>query len=101
MGGNEARSGPERQERRTVYYSGRVQGVGFRYTARSAAQQFEITGFVRNLDDGRVQIVVEGRADEIDGFLKRLRDEMGQYIQDVDVSTSVASGEFERFEIER
>jgi len=46
-------------------------------------------------------MVVEGRADEIDGFLKRLRDEMGRYIQDVDVSTSVASGEFEQFEIER
>jgi acylphosphatase len=58
-------------------------------------------GFVRNLDDGRVQMVVEGRADEIDGFLKRLRDEMGRYIQDVAVSTSEASGKFERFEIER
>jgi acylphosphatase len=53
------------------------------------------------LDDGRVQIVVEGSASEIDGVLKRLADEMGRYIRDVAVSTSEASGEFGRFEIER
>lgn len=99
MGRDEAKSG--RQERRTIYYTGHVQGVGFRYTARAAAQPFNVAGFVRNLDDGRVQLVVEGRADEIDGFLKRLADEMGRHIRHVDVSTSEASGEFERFEIER
>jgi acylphosphatase len=90
-----------RQERRTVYYTGHVQGVGFRYAARTVAQRYDVTGFVRNLDDRRVQIVVEGRADEIDGFLKRLADEMGRYIRHVDMSTSEANGEFERFEIER
>ena len=41
-------------ERRTVYYSGHVQGVGFRYETRSLANQFDVTGFVQNLDDGRV-----------------------------------------------
>jgi len=101
MGRDEARSGAGQKKRRTVHYTGHVQGVGFRYTARATAQQFDVAGFVRNLDDGRVQIVVEGRADEIDGFLKRLADEMGRYIRHFDVSTSEASGEFERFEIER
>ena len=101
MGRDDEGSREGRQERRTVYYTGHVQGVGFRYTARAAAQQFDVAGLVRNLDDGRVQIVVEGRADEIDRFLKRLSDEMGRYIRDVGMSTSAASGEFERFEIER
>lgn len=101
MGRDEARSGAGQPQRRTVYYTGRVQGVGFRYTARSVAQQFDVAGFVRNLEDGRVQIVVEGSVGEIDGFLKRLADEMGRYIRRVDVSTSEASGEFEGFEVER
>jgi acylphosphatase len=101
MGRDEARSGAGRQERRTVYYTGQVQGVGFRYTARAVAQPFEVAGFVRNMDDGRVQIVAEGIAEEIDAFLKRLADEMGRHIRRVDVSTSEASGEFDRFEIER
>jgi acylphosphatase len=99
--GDEAKPGTGRQERRTVYYAGHVQGVGFRYTARAVAQQYDVAGFVRNLDDGRVEIVAEGRADEIDGFLKRLADELGRYIRHVDVNTSEASGEFGRFEIER
>ena len=101
MGRDEAKSGAGRQERRTVYYTGRVQGVGFRYSARSVAQQFDVTGFVRNLDDGRVQIVVEGSASEIDAFLKRIAEEMGRHIRSADVSKSEASGEFDAFEIER
>jgi acylphosphatase len=101
MSRDEAKSGTGRQERRTAHYTGHVQGVGFRYTARTVAQRYDVSGFVRNLDDGRVQVVVEGRADEIDGFLKRLADEMGRYIRHVDVSASSANGEFERFEIER
>jgi acylphosphatase len=67
----------------------------------SLAQQFEVAGFVRNLDDGRVQIVVEGSAGEIDELLQHLSQRMGQYIKKLDVSTSEARGEFERFEIER
>ena len=53
-----------------VYYAGRVQGVGFRYTVRSLAARFDVTGFVRNLPDGRVHLVVEGDAGEIDAFLE-------------------------------
>ncbi len=54
--------------------SGRVQGVGFRYTAKGVAQRFAVTGFVRNLSDGRVELVVEGDAAEVtdDATLRRL-----------------------------
>src|SRR5471030_2081507 len=48
------------RRRMKVFYSGRVQGVGFRYTARTVAAGFEITGYVRNLPDGRVELVAEG-----------------------------------------
>jgi acylphosphatase len=86
-------------QRRTVYYSGHVQGVGFRYTTRTKAQQYEVTGYVENLDDGRVLVVVEGRPEEIERFLANLGETMQQFIRRADVSQSPATGEFRLFEI--
>ena len=87
-------------ERRTAHYSGRVQGVGFRYTARQIAESFDVTGYVQNLDDGRVRVVAEGEAAELDRFLGRIAETMARYIRNVDVSTAEASGEFDRFGVE-
>src|SRR5262245_5367074 len=58
---------------RMVYYSGQVQGVGFRATAERIAKDYPVTGWVKNLADGRVQMVAEGPADAIDDFLKAIR----------------------------
>ena len=55
-----------------VFYEGRVQGVGFRYTVRQIAKEYEVTGWVRNLLDGRVELLVSGNADEVDGFLETI-----------------------------
>jgi len=88
-------------ERRTVYYSGRVQGVGFRYETRFLAQQFEVTGYVQNLDDGRVLLVAEGAKDEIERFLERIAESMSRHIRNVAQSSSSATGEFNEFRIER
>jgi len=68
-------------ERRRVYYSGRVQGVGFRFTSQHLAQSFEISGYVRNLDDGRVELVAEGETAELESFLDSIRDAFGDKIQ--------------------
>jgi len=70
-------------ERRRVYYSGRVQGVGFRFTAERLAQRFRVAGFVRNLDDGRVELLAEGEAAEVAAFLDAVRREMDPYILDI------------------
>ncbi|HOB98565.1 MAG TPA: acylphosphatase [Verrucomicrobiota bacterium] len=51
-----------------IWYSGHVQGVGFRYSVRSVAQGYEVAGLVRNLLDGRVELVAEGTRDELDAF---------------------------------
>ena len=57
-----------------VFYEGRVQGVGFRYSARRVASGFDISGYVRNLPDGRVELLASGDPREVDDFLHALRD---------------------------
>lgn len=86
-------------QRCEVYYSGRVQGVGFRYTVRSLAGRFPVTGFVRNLPDERVHLVVEGEPSDVRTFLDAVRAAMGRYVRDVQETITPATGRFETFEI--
>jgi acylphosphatase len=88
-------------ERRTIHFSGRVQGVGFRYTAQIIARDYDVTGYVRNLDDGRVEMVVEGAADEIDRLVASIRERMAGFVRSVASDTSAATGEFRSFSIAR
>ncbi len=90
---------PEEAQRREVHYSGRVQGVGFRYTTRSIAQQFAVTGYVKNLPDGSVELVVEGRPEEIQAMLRAVQAEMGRYIRDVRDTPSRATDGFSGFDV--
>ena len=55
-----------------VFYEGRVQGVGFRYSVRQIAKGFDITGSVRNLRDGRVELLVAGEEDEVRAFVEAI-----------------------------
>jgi len=84
-------------ERRTVLFSGSVQGVGFRYTACRAADGRGVTGYVRNLPDGRVECVAEGGRDEVNTFFADLSDRMRAYIRGREQDTSAATGEFSSF----
>ena len=85
-----------------VLYSGRVQGVGFRYTVKSVASGFELTGAVRNLPDGRVELFAEGAGDELQAFVQAIRESgMEHFIQKEDVSWGEAKNEFRGFEIVR
>ena len=86
-------------QQREVYYAGRVQGVGFRYTVRSLASQFSVTGFVRNLPDGRVHLVAEGATAEVDRFLDAVKVEMGYAIGGIQEVERPAAGRCQGFEI--
>ena len=86
-------------EARRVLYSGRVQGVGFRYTAQRIAQQHAVTGFVKNLRDGRVELVAEGKRAEIERLLKQIAVEMEGNIESADEQTLSATGQFRKFEV--
>jgi acylphosphatase len=86
-------------QRRTYYFTGHVQGVGFRYTAQHLAKDHEVSGYVRNLPDGRVEMVVEGEEKDLDGLLDSLKRQMEGFIRRIDVSTGKATGEFTGFSI--
>jgi len=83
--------------RRTTWFEGTVQGVGFRYTACDVAARFPVTGYVRNLRDGRVELVAEGPPEQVDRFIAAVRDALRHYIRDVEQTDGPATGEFERF----
>jgi acylphosphatase len=85
--------------RKTIHFTGRVQGVGFRYTARNIAQQYKVRGFVRNLPDGRVELVMEGSERETSAVIEELKRKMAGFVRNVNVQTAPAIDEFEDFEI--
>lgn len=85
-----------------IFYSGHVQGVGFRFTVRTVATGFEVTGVVRNLPDGRVELVAEGERNELEAFRAAIPDAgLGACIRHEDVGWTEARGEFRGFEIVR
>jgi len=86
----------------TVFFTGQVQGVGFRYTAKTVATGFEITGTIRNLPDGRVELVTEGGREELDAYRSALHDAgLAGFIRDEQVNWADAKNEFRGFEIVR
>ena len=84
-------------QQRIVYFSGRVQGVGFRFTASRTAAGFDVTGCVKNLTDGRVQCIIEGEEKEIEAFLEELGERMRGYIRNIDQQITSPSGRWESF----
>lgn len=86
--------------RKRVIFSGRVQGVGFRYTTLRISKEFDVTGFVRNLTDGRVELIAEGSSSELSGFVDKIKNVMQDYISDVLCDQLSASGEFQGFDIQ-
>ena len=90
------------RQRLQIFYSGRVQGVGFRYSVKSLAAGFEVTGTVRNLPDGRVELITEGERNELEEFRKAIQDsELSHFIRHEDAHWGSACAEFRGFEIVR
>ncbi len=82
-----------------IFFSGSVQGVGFRYTCLSLARQFQLTGWVTNLSDGRVEVMIEGPRETIEEFLLKLKGEFNSFIRDQHIEWSQAGGDFDKFSI--
>jgi acylphosphatase len=87
------------QEQRRVHFSGHVQGVGFRYTVCQLAANVDVTGYVQNLRDGRVLLVAEGDASELDRLLAMIQERMQSYIASTEVESRAATNEFTDFSV--
>jgi acylphosphatase len=83
----------------SVFFSGHVQGVGFRFSAMQAAKEFEVAGYVRNLTDGRVQLEAEGAEREVAAFIDAVQDRMHGHIRKVERSAQQRAPEFRGFTI--
>lgn len=82
-----------------VRFEGLVQGVGFRYTTYHISRQYNVKGYVKNLSDGRVELVAEGESGEVERFIGEVKKVMGHYIRRMERDTGPATGEFESFKI--
>ena len=80
--------------RQIVHFTGRVQGVGFRFTVIRIASDHKAAGYVQNLPDGRVLLVAEGGSEDLDGLVAAVLRVMGRYVVDHSVVMSQATGEF-------
>ncbi|MBI1336588.1 MAG: acylphosphatase [Phycisphaera sp.] len=80
--------------RYTLHFSGHVQGVGFRYTTRQIAQGHRVAGYVMNLPDRRVELVVEGEEPDIRAFVNEVKTTMSGHIRSTTEDRSPATGEF-------
>ncbi|MDP1592600.1 MAG: acylphosphatase [Prosthecobacter sp.] len=88
---------------RHVFYTGRVQGVGFRYSTKRIASGFDVTGWVKNLPDGRVELFAQAfEADEVDAFLEDIQQSsLSSHIKDREVQTLSAEPNLRGFSIVR
>ena len=87
-------------KRLRTLFSGMVQGVGVRFTAERIARHFEVAGFIRNLPNGKVELVAEGEETVLRDFLNAVCESpMAPYIRDVASEWSEPQGKFTRFGI--
>ncbi len=83
----------------TAFFSGHVQGVGFRYSVLQVARQFDVAGFVTNLADGRVQLEVEGAQPDITAFVEAVQEKMHGYVRKVERTGGRRVAQFSGFVI--
>jgi acylphosphatase len=87
-------------KRLTIHCAGRVQGVGFRATVTGLARGYDVTGMVRNLSDGRVEVVAEGSEGELHAFLAGIDEsQLAGFIRERNLAWSAATGVLRGFHI--
>ena len=82
-----------------IYFSGRVQGVGFRYNSRQVASRYDVAGWVKNLPDGSVEMIVEGSTDQLEKYIAAVAESTHGHVADMQVTKSKATEEFTGMEI--
>lgn len=80
-----------------VYFSGKVQGVGFRYQCMKVALEYEVCGYAENLADGRVLLEIEGKESEVEKFIVAIKDQMEIFIKEMEMKTLRRPAKFSKF----
>ena len=84
---------------RCITFTGRVQGVGFRFTARRAAQRRQLTGYVRNMPNGSVEMLAQGRAEEVDDCIQDIKEYFSGYVKEVKIEEIPVEAKYTNFQI--
>jgi acylphosphatase len=82
-----------------LIFVGRVQGVGFRFTAYHIANRHKLTGFVRNLPDGTVEMLAQGNSQQVDDCIREIQDSFTGYVRDTRIEDVAADPQYGRFNI--
>jgi acylphosphatase len=84
---------------RYITFTGRVQGVGFRFTARRAAQRRQLTGYVQNMPNGSVEMLAQGNPVEIDDCIQDIKEYFSGYIKEVKIEETPIETKYTDFQI--
>ncbi len=84
---------------RHIIFTGRVQGVGFRFTARRAAQRRQLTGYVRNMANGSVEMLAQGRVEEVDDCIQDIKEYFSGYIRELKIEEIPVEAKYIDFQI--
>jgi acylphosphatase len=87
------------QTARHVIFRGHVQGIGFRYTAKEIAQQYNVAGLVRNLPDGTVEMQIQGPVQDIDNCLREIQDFFEGHIRNTQIEEAVYTPRYTDFRV--
>ncbi len=87
------------QTAKHIIFSGSVQGIGFRFTAFNIANQYQLTGFVRNLPDGTVEMFAQGNPGDITNCIRDIQDSFTSYITDTTIEDATPNPQFKTFKI--
>ena len=82
-----------------VIFRGRVQGVGFRYTAKQTAHQYHVAGFVRNVPDGTVEMFIQGSAQEVDNCIQDIQESFAGFIDDTQIEPTSYTPRYTDFRV--
>ena len=82
-----------------IIFKGNVQGVGFRYTSQRIASRYELTGYVRNLSDGSVEMLAQGLSKDVDDCIKKIQDSFGGYIRQTQINEVPPDPRYTSFKI--
>ncbi len=84
---------------KSIIFTGRVQGVGFRFTARRAANRRQLTGYVRNVPNGSVEMLAQGRPEDVDDCIQDIKEYFSGYLKETRIEEITPDPRYEEFRI--